>query len=137
MLTHLLPILQYSSSAVEEMPQVPAGALAGLGLVWLALMVFFIACGWKLFTKAGEPGWASIVPIYNAIVLLKIAGKPWWWLILLCIPFVGFIMAILVAISLAKSFGQSAGFGIGIALLGIIFVPILAFGSARYVGPQP
>lgn len=137
MLTHLLPILQYSSSSVENVPQVPAGALAGLALVWLAVMVFLIACGWKLFTKAGEPGWASIVPIYNAIVLLKIAGKPWWWLILLCIPFVGFIMAILVAISLAKSFGQSTGFGIGIALLGIIFVPILAFGSARYIGPQP
>ena len=113
------------------------GALgAGFMLVWLAVVVVLVASMWKIFVKAGEPGWAAIVPIYNIIVLLKIAGKPAWWLILFLIPVVNFIIAILVGISLAKNFGKSTGYGIGLALLGIIFYPLLAFSDARYQ-PQP
>jgi hypothetical protein len=95
-----------------------------------------IAALWKVFTKAGEPGWAAIVPIYNAIVLLKISGKPLWWIILLFIPFVNFIIGILAALGLSEKFGKGAGFGIGLAFLPFVFYPILGFGSATYVGPK-
>lgn len=111
------------------------GGLIGT-LVWLAIMVFVIAGLWKVFVKAGKPGWASIIPIYNAVVIFQIAGKPLWWLILLFIPFVNFIVLILVMIALAKSFGKGTGFGLGCAFLSFIFIPILGFGDARYVGPQ-
>ena len=89
---------------------------------------------WKIFTKAGEPGWAAIIPIYNFYVMCKIAGKPGWWVILMLIPFVNFIILILVAIGLAHSFGKGSGFGLGLAFLNVIFLPILAFGDARYQG---
>ncbi|MEW6468288.1 MAG: DUF5684 domain-containing protein [Bacteroidota bacterium] len=101
----------------------------------LALALFMIICMWKVYTKAGKPGWACIVPIYNIIVLLEICGKPWWWFFLMLIPIVNFIILIIIYIELAKSFGQGAGFAIGLLLLGIIFWPILAFGSSKYVGP--
>jgi hypothetical protein len=103
-------------------------------IVMLAVAVIMIASVWKVFTKAGQPGWASIVPIYNVIVMLQIAGKPVWWIILLMIPFVNFVIGILVIIALAKSFGKGAGFGLGLMLLGFVFFPILGFGSARYLG---
>jgi hypothetical protein len=90
---------------------------------------------WKVFTKARQPGWASIIPIYNLYVWCKIVGRPWWWILLMLIPLVNFIILIILSIDLAKSFGKGAGFGIGLALLGIIFWPILGFGSAQYQGP--
>ena len=87
------------------------------------------------FTKAGQPGWAAIVPVYNLIVLLQIVGRPLWWILLMLIPLVNFVIAILVYIDLAKSFGKSTGFGIGLVFLSFIFFPILGFGDARYIGP--
>src|SRR5579864_1258738 len=104
-------------------------------LVWLAIVVVMIASMWKVFAKAGQPGWAAIVPIYNAIVLLQITGRPLWWIVLFMIPLVNLVVGILVAIDLAKSFGQSTGFAFGLIFLGFIFFPILGFGSARYIGP--
>ena len=100
----------------------------------LALIVFLIAALWRVFTKAGQPGWAALVPFYNAYIMLKIAGKPGWWLILLFIPLVNLIIAIIVAIEIAKAFGKGTGFGIGLAFLGFIFYPILGFGDATYQG---
>ncbi len=112
---------------------------AGVGivvmLVYLAILVVIIAGMWKMFSKAGKPGWAAIVPIYNVIVMLEIVGRPLWWVILMFIPLVNFIIMILLSLDLAKSFGKGAGFGIGIAFLGFIFIPILGFGSAQYQGP--
>lgn len=105
------------------------------GLIVLAIWVLLIASMWMTFAKAGKPGWAAIVPIYNLWVLLEIVGRPGWWLILMLIPFVNFIILIIVCIDLAKSFGKGAGFGIGLLLLGFIFFPILGFGSDTYVGP--
>ncbi len=138
---HLLPMLQEASSQLtpeQQQAMGAAGAVIGgiVFLIWLAVLLVGIISLWKLFTKAGQPGWAAIVPIYNIIVLLQIVGKPVWWIVLLCIPFVNFIIAILLCISLAKSFGKEAGFGIGLAFLGIIFLPILAFGDSKYVGAQ-
>jgi hypothetical protein len=105
------------------------------GVVWLAIVVFLIASGWKIFTKAGKPGWAVIVPIYNIIVMLEIVGRPVWWILLLIIPFVNFIVGILVAVDLAKAFGKSVVFAVGLILLPFIFYPILGFGSATYSKP--
>ena len=104
-------------------------------IFWLAFMILMIAACWKIFTKAGQPGWASIIPIYNWYILCKIVGRPGWWVILLLIPFINFIIGIILCIDLAKSFGKGVGFGIGLILLGVIFFPILGFGSAQYQGP--
>jgi hypothetical protein len=76
-----------------------------------------------------------IVPIYNIIVMLQIVGRPLWWIVLLFIPLVNFVVAILLAIDLARAFGKSEGFAVGLILLGFVFYPILAFGSATYQGP--
>lgn len=105
-------------------------------LVYLAIIVLVIAGFWKMFVKAGQPGWAAIVPIYNIYVWLKIVGRPWWWLILFFIPIVNFIMTIVVGIDTAKSFAKSVLFGIGVALIPMICIPVLGFGSAQYVGPR-
>ena len=109
------------------------GAIGALIALFVLLIVVISA--WKIFTKAGQPGWAAIVPFYNVIVLLQIVGKPHWWIVLLIIPGVNFVVAIIVMLALAERFGKGAGFGIGLAFLGIIFFPILAFGDARYQGP--
>jgi hypothetical protein len=101
----------------------------------LVIVVIMLASMWKLFAKAGQPGWAAIVPIYNTLVLLRIAGRPWWWLLLMLIPLVNIVIAIIVYIDLAKSFGKGVGFALGLLFLSVIFFPILAFGSARYLGP--
>jgi hypothetical protein len=105
-----------------------------VGIIYLAILVLMIASMWKVFVKAGKPGWAAIVPIYNIVVLLQIANKPIWWIILYCIPIVNFIIMIIVFVALAKAFGKGVGFAIGLLLLSVIFFPILAFGSAQYVG---
>jgi len=110
------------------------GSMIG-GLVGLAILVFLIAAMWKVFTKAGKAGWLVLIPIVNIYQLLKIAGRPGWWLILLIIPLVNLIISILVSMDIAKSFGKGAGFGLGLAFLGPIFYPILGFGSATYKGP--
>lgn len=98
--------------------------------------IVMIIANWKIFTKAGQPGWASIIPIYNVIVLLQIVGRPLWWLVLMLIPGVNIIVAIIVTIDLAKSFGKGAGFAIvGLILFSVIGYLMLAFGDARYHGP--
>jgi uncharacterized membrane protein YhaH (DUF805 family) len=113
-----------------------AGIVGAIGgLIYLAVLVLMVASMWKIFDKAGQPGWAAIIPIYNVIVLLQIVGRPLWWFILMLIPVVGFIIGILVVLDLAKSFGQGVGFAIGLLLLPFIFGPILGFGDASYRGP--
>lgn len=104
-------------------------------LVWLAVIVAILAGFWKVFVKAGQPGWACLVPIYNIVVMLQIVGRPIWWLVLLLIPFVNFVVMIIVSIDMAKSFGKGTGYGIGLAFLGAIFYPMLGFGDAKYQGP--
>ena len=105
-------------------------------IFYLAFTILMIAAWWKIFTKAGQPGWACIIPIYNLYVWCKIVGRPWWWILLMLIPFVNFIILIILMIDLAKSFGKGVGFGIGLLLLAVIFFPILGFGSATYQGPS-
>ena len=124
----LLAQVDYSYSSEGKAPS-PVSTIVGL---LIALLV--IVAMWKVFTKAGQPGWASIIPIYNLYVWCKIVGRPWWWILLMLIPLVNFIILIILCIDMAKSFGKGAGFGIGLALLGVIFFPILGFGSAKYQG---
>ena len=110
------------------------GGLVLFWIVWLALSVLVIVSMWKVFTKAGKPGWGAVIPIYNVYLLLKIAGKPGWWLVLYFIPLVNIVIAIIACIGVAQSFGKGACFGVGLALLGIVFFPILAFGDAKCIG---
>jgi O-antigen ligase len=109
--------------------------MEGVIILYLAIVVLAIASMWTIYTKAGKPGWASLIPIYNIIVLLEIVGKPWWWLFLMFIPIVNIIILIMVYHHLSLSFGKGAGFTAGIIFLGIIFLPMLAFGDAKYIGP--
>ena len=107
-------------------------------VVWVcyfAFIILMIAGMWKVFSKAGQPGWAAIIPIYNMIVLCQVAGRPIWWFLLLmiCFPIFYFI----VCLDIAKRFGKGAGFAIGMFFLGFIFFPILGFGSAQYQGGPP
>jgi hypothetical protein len=100
----------------------------------VAFIVLMIAAVWKVFSKAGQPGWAAIIPIFNFYVMCKVAGRPGWWLLLFLIPFVNLVIAIIVTVDIAKRFGKGVGFAIGMILLPFIFWPILGFGSAQYQG---
>ncbi len=109
------------------------GAIFGvMMIIYLAIIVIIIAGMWMVFTKAGKPGWAVIIPIYNIIVLLQIVRRPLWWIILCLIPLVNLVIFILIAIDLAKAFGKGVGFAMGLVFLPFIFYPVLGFGSARY-----
>ncbi len=116
--------------------QQPVGASSGGGaiisIVYLVVLILVLAGIWKTFTKAGKPGWASIIPIYNVVVLLQIAEKPVWWILLFLIPIVNLVVSIMVMMAVAQKFGKGAGYGLGLAFLGFIFWPMLGFGSATY-----
>ncbi len=107
----------------------------GLIIFALVIQIFLIVAMWKVYTKAGQPGWACIIPIYNIYIMTKIAGKPGWWVLMFFLPFVNFVFFIWLINMISKSFGKDEGFTVGLVLLGIIFWPILGFGSARYLGP--
>jgi len=104
-------------------------------IIMLAFGLFIIVSMWKVFEKAGQPGWGIFIPIYNMYLLLMIAGKPGWWVILYLIPLVNFVIGLIVAIDIAKNFGKDTAFGLGLFFLGFIFYPILAFGDAQYQAP--
>ena len=104
-------------------------------IISLAVGLLVVIGMWLIFSKAGKPGWAAIIPLYNIYVLLQVVGRPGWWLILFFIPFVNLIVGILVFVDLAKSFGKSGGYAVGLIFLSFIFIPMFGFGSAKYVGP--
>ncbi len=116
-----------------------SGMLAAMGttilVIYLGILLVLLASLWKIFTKAGKPGWAVIIPIYSTIVFLEIVGKPWWWLFLFCIPIINIYFFIVAVHRLSLSFGQGAGTTVLLLLIGIIGYPMLAFGSATYIGP--
>ena len=115
-----------------------AGSLIGAFFLWLfyiALIFFYLFCMWKIFVKAGKPGWAAIIPFYSIYVELEILGLPWWFLLLMFVPVANIVISIMIFFGLAKVFGKSIGFGFGLLFLSFIFIPILAFGDARYEGP--
>lgn len=102
-----------------------------IGIFGLLMLVSM----WKIFTKAGKPGWAAIIPIYNTIVLLQIVGRPIWWIILFLIPLVNLVIGWVVYYDLANAFGRSVGTFLLLILLPIIGFPLLGFGSAQYKAP--
>ena len=114
------------------------GPIAVVAIVFsLIITVFYVYCMWRLFVKAGKPGWASLIPIYNTLVQLEIVQRPWWWLLLMIVPFVNIVLVIIVIFELAKVFGKSTAFGFGLLFLAPIFIPILALGDAVYAGRLP
>jgi hypothetical protein len=129
----LLAVLSGGSSS-------SGGAAAGVSLVffliYIAVIVLTIAGMWKTFEKAGQKGWAAIVPILNYYVIIKLVGREVWWIILLFIPCVNIVVAIILFMDLAKKFGKSEGYGIGLALLPFIFFPMLGFGKDEYQGDR-
>jgi hypothetical protein len=104
-------------------------------VVWLAVAILTIAGMRKVFVKGGQPGWAILIPIYNCYVLLKVAGKPGWWVILMLIPLVNIIIFVVALVGLAQRFGKGGGFVVGLFFLPFIFYPILGFGDAQYMRP--
>jgi hypothetical protein len=132
----LLPVLalmQYEDDTAAGI----AGCLGGgfALVIWLAVVIVVVAGLWKVFEKAGQPGWAAIIPFYNIYVLTQIAGREILWFILCLIPIVNIIASIIISIDVARKFGKGTGFGIGLAFLPFIFYPILGFGDAQY-NPQ-
>jgi hypothetical protein len=107
-------------------------AVAIIIFLALSLIVLSIIIHWKIFEKAGEPGWAVIVPLYNLLLFLKIVNKPWWWIFLLLIPIANIVLAIILIHRLSRSFGKDEGFTVGILFLNIIFLAILAFDKSTY-----
>lgn len=112
-----------------------AAAGATFGVIMLLFTVYSIITGWIIFTKAGQPGWACLIPFYNIYIFTKIIGKPGIWVLWLLLPFINIIFGIWATNLLSKSFGKGVGFTILLILLNPIAVGILAFGSAKYVGP--
>ena len=104
-------------------------------IICIGLAIIEIAAMWKVFTKAGQPGWAAIIPFYNIYIMTKIAGKPGIWVLWMIIPIVNIVFSIWLYNMISKSFGHDEGFTVGLVLLGIIFWPILGFGSSKYQGP--
>lgn len=102
-------------------------------IIWLAVIVLTIAGMWKTFQKAGRPGWAAIIPIYNMYVATEVAQLSVVWFILLFIPIISIVAVIMISINIAENFGKGAGFGIGLWLLPMIFYPILGLGGAQYM----
>ena len=131
-MTQAMAMLLQEDTAAGATGALGAGMGIGATLICLAIIVVMVAAMWKVFEKAGEPGWAAIVPLYNLIVLLRIAGKPAWWFLLMLIPFVNFFVLIAVVVSIARNFGKGIGFAIGLLLLAPIFYPMLAWGDAQY-----
>ena len=118
------------------------GAIAAMGLFFwilsMALGILKIVSLWKIFKKAGKPGWASIVPIYNIYIMCEIAEKEWWYILLLCVPFVNIYVMIVLYNGMAKKFGKGGGFVVGMILLPVVFFPMLAFGKdVAIVNNQP
>ena len=121
----------------------PSGLWPVLLAVLVPIIIFAIMVSvveivgaWFMFQKAGEPGWAAIIPIYNYLIAIKIAGKQWWYILLMLIPVVNLIIYIMILDGLSKSFGKGTGFTVGLFFFRFVFIPILGFGDAVYTGDK-
>ena len=104
-------------------------------LIMLALAVLVLVAWWKVFVKAGKPGWGAIVPFYNTYCMFEITFGNGWLFLLLLVPCVNVVMQIIMYVKLAQAFGKSGGFAVGLIFLPVIFIPMLGFGDAQYYGP--
>lgn len=121
-------------TTIERSGEFTTGLLVAT-IVGLAIVAFLIVSYWRLYTKAGQPGWAALIPFYNVYVLIKLVGRPGWWLAMFFVPLANIVFAIMLMVDLAKAFGKGGGYAVLLILLPYIGIPILAFGQARYVGP--
>jgi len=101
------------------------------------LAAFYVYCAWRIFEKAGKPGWAALIPIFNTLIQLEIVQRPLWWVFLMFVPGVNLVISVIIIFDLAKVFGKDNGFAFGLLLLAPIFVPILALGNAVYTPRNP
>lgn len=107
-------------------------------IIPILIALFFIIAAWKIYAKAGQPGWGCLIPIYNLYLWMKIAGKPGWWLILYFIPLVNIVIAIIVTLAVGKAFGKSTAFSVFLLMIfSFIGIPILGYGKAVYTPPAP
>ena len=104
-------------------------------LIWLAVTALVVVAMWKVYAKAGRPGWAALVPVYNELQVLWMVGRPWWWILLYFIPVVNLVFLVIVLNDLAKSFGKGTGMTVLLFFLPFVGFPILGFGDAKYQGP--
>jgi len=126
-------------TATDILMTLLAGLITAYLVIVIPIVLIAIVAIWRVFTKAGQPGWAVLIPFYNIYVYSQVVKRPGWWMLLYfasIIPVVGSLAVLFVSIidnlRLAKLFGKSSGFGVGIILLGVVFLPILAFGDADY-----
>ena len=112
-----------------------SAAVGIIVVIYLAVVILVLAGWWKVFVKAGRPGWGIIIPFFNIYLMCKIAGRPGWWLVLYFIPIVNIVVSLIVAIDIAKAFSKTAGYGVGLWILSFIFGPMLGFGDATYTAP--
>jgi hypothetical protein len=129
------PTVRWKGIAVDYSSAASGTSWVGM-LVGLVFLVVLLAAQWRIFTKAGEAGWKSIIPIYNTIVMLKIVGRPWWWLLpLMFVPLLNVVLLVIVTNDLSKSFGHGMGMTLGLIFLSFIFLPVIGFGGSQYQGP--
>ena len=131
-MAQILPFFLNLTAQEDQVAMI--GSVIG-GLLGSVFGVIVLIALWKIFTKAGKPGWAVLIPIYNLYVLIEIVGRPGWYLLMFLIPIVNVIFLVMINFDLAKSFGKGTGFGLGLIFLTPIFALILGFGSAQYIGP--
>ena len=124
----------YTTGQAAGLLGVLSGVFMFIWILGMALSIFFIVVNWKLFTKAGKPGWATLIPIYNIYIMCEIAEKEWWHILLLFVPIANIYATFVIYDGIAKKFGKDTGFTFGMIFLPLIFFPILAFGNAEYEG---
>lgn len=110
------------------------GPFIGFTIVILGITIIMIAAIWRLFTKAGEAGWKSLIPLYNVIIWLKLVGRPFWYLLFLFIPGANVVLWVILGFGTARSFGRGILFALGTTFLPFIFLPLLGFGDSAYIG---
>ena len=132
--------MEAMSTPMPTLTDTQVAALTAMGGLYaafaLVLGIVAIVASWKIFSKAGQAGWKSVIPLYNVYVLLKIVGRPGWWLLLFFIPVVNIVISLVVSIDLGKSFGKSTAYSVVLLwLLSLIGYCLLAFGNDQYIGP--
>ena len=124
--------------AVELRPTFQAAGIRGIfeSLLSLAITIPTVVGMWRLFEKAGQPGWGALIPIYNLYLLFRIARYEWWYFLLMLVPLINIFVLIAVHVEVARCFGKNLAWGLGLLFLGFVFFPILGLGSAKYTAPE-
>jgi hypothetical protein len=129
-------VLALLSPALQRNDGPSAAVFLAVIAFYLVILAYVGVCGWMIFRKAGEAGWKALVPIWNTLIVLKMVGRPWWWIFLLLIPYLNFVLLLAIAVDMGRSFGKGSLFSIGLlTFLWPVGAGMLAFGSARYLGP--